>query len=123
MPKCKVCGEQIAKKEMKKNKEREHGVAPEKTTEIEPETPKAEEPTVPTKINWNKPQPQPQTFIPDVGMKVWNRRIDLQRAFPRPQDETCAYKLLPNFLAWMKQYGVLEEPEIAAYFKNQTGGI
>jgi hypothetical protein len=30
---------------------------------------------------------------------------------------------MPNFMAWMKMYGVKEEPEIAAYFKaNPEGG-
>ena len=56
--------------------------------------------------------------IVEVGMRSWHRRADLQKAFPAPQDEKCAFKLLPNFLAWMKQYGVKEEPEIKDYFEK-----
>ena len=128
MAKCEHCGEVFTKKQLKKHLESEHGIAPEPIKE-EPkiETPKAEEakaPEVPAVVEEPKPEskPEPKPFIPEVGMKVWHRRLDLQKAFPHPQDEKCAYAGMPNFLAWMVRFGVKEEPEIAAYFKAQQGG-
>lgn len=58
----------------------------------------------------------------EVGTKIWHRRPDLQRAFPAPQDEKCSHGDLPNFRAWIKIYGVKEEPEIRDYFKKNSKG-
>ena len=104
-------------------------VVEEPKPEPKPEAPQVEEgkkPEPQAKVAEPKPEPKPEPqtkpFIPEVGMRVWNRRSDLRKAFPNPQDEKCSYRSLKNFLAWMVQYCVKEEPEIAAYFKAQQGG-
>jgi hypothetical protein len=122
MPECKKCRKSFhTKKELKIHmKEHDKEEAP-VVAEPEPEIEKTEEETKPKAVAKTE-EKKAEPFIPEIGMKVWARRPDLQKAFPHPSDPGCSFGGCANFLEWMRKWGVREDAGIANYFKKESEG-
>jgi len=60
-----------------------------------------------------------ESLFIEVVLNIWQRRKDLQMAFPEPKNLSRGYLHMKNILDWAKEYGVREEPAIREYLSGK----